>query len=312
METSKSIISITHKDLDGVGCQLILRHQFQDVHFHTTSYNILKQTLTDLEDLLSYDKSKNLIIISDISMTHIELDKLVHIATMNPLVKFVYADHHIRTQKENAIVKMAPKNFIDVFDDKRCSASILYYYYNINANRLKEIIDLINVYDMWIDDSSMFYDALVLNELYESVDHWDFLNNISNYGKISDYLKNKELKVRDKMNTFVSNIDNNSLIYYDDKICVAHIDRYKSLLQNSLNRPISIIISSNLNFSVRLSNKLKDYEVKDYTELFFKFFESHNITFYHAHRQVFGFNSNGSSVEDQIDELISFIQESIQ
>ena len=269
METFKPIISITHNDLDGLGCQLVLKWVHQDVHYHSTSYNTLLNTLIELEDLLKYDRSKTLIVISDLSVKDDEAKVLKRIVTDNPEVKFIYADHHLRTTEMTIFLKKLPKNFIDLYNTKMCSASILYYYYNIQMPKLKENIDKINAYDMWLTESRFFKDGLVLNEIYESLGHNNFFNSISNYGNLTETITRKINKTNTKIENFINQIDSNSFIYYDDLIVVAQIDKYKSILQYYLSRPISIIISSNFNFSIRLSNELKDIEVEKYTQLFF-------------------------------------------
>lgn len=311
METIKTNISISHNDLDGLGCQLLLRWQYDDIYFRTVSYTNIHNILLELKELLEWDRNKKNVIISDMSLKYNEVVLFKEICNNNPDVKFIYVDHHIRSQDISKLYSEFPSNFIDLYDTTKSSSHILYYYLNINNKRLRDLVELINLYDMWEINDEKFEDSLVLNELYNSVGHHTFLTSISYYGSMSEVLTKKQEKVKKKIQSFINNVSTNDTIFYNDNVCVAYVDRYKSILQYSLNKPISIMISSNLNFSIRLSNTLKDVEVNKYIELFFEFFKDNKINYYHAHRQVFGFNSNGYEIFDDIDRFIDFLDKKI-
>ena len=309
METNKSIISLSHNDLDGVGCQVVLRWQFTNVYFKTISYNRIYDTLVELESTLQYDRNKSQVIISDLSLKENEIILLRDICIKNPEMKFIFADHHLRLPTTVELYKTFPKNFIDLYSESQCSALILFYYYGINNTKIRDLIEQINSYDLWLIDKNNFMDSLLLNELYESMSHQDFFNGIGFNGNLKDDIVRKTTKIKQKIQSFKDSIDDNSYIFYNDMVVIAHIDRYKSILQYSLDRPISIIISSNLNFSIRLSNSLKDYEVIEIRDLFFKFFENTQNIYYYAHKQVFGFNSSEETVINDIDTFLQFIED---
>lgn len=311
METNKNIISLTHNDLDGVGCQVVIRWQYRDVFFKSISYNIIIDTLKELEQLLEYDRSKTHIFISDISFKMNELELLKQICNNNPSVKFIMSDHHLRDKEILSIYKSMPLNFIDLYSTERCSASTLFYYFNINNLKIKNLIDTINSYDMWLSNNNNFLDSLVLNEIYESMTHNDFLSNISYYGQFQDVITRKFEKTKKKIQSFKDSIIDNSSIYYNNNVCVAYLDKYKSILQYYIDKPIIIIISSNFNFSIRLSNKLTDAEIIQYREIFFDYFKLNGYDYYYAHKQVFGFNSTINRVYEDIDSFITFIEEKL-
>ena len=304
--TSKPIISISHNDLDGLGCQVVLKWTHGDIFFKTASYSTINNTLKDLIDILQYDRTKTTVIISDISFNTETAILLIELVESAPNIRFIIADHHIRSSQVLDIFKLAPKNLINLHDINMCSASILYYYYNITHRHIKDFIDLINVYDMWITADDRFQEALVLNELYESYSYNDFLYEMRSY-KMSDKMMTKLGKTSNKISSFISSIDSNPLIYKNDYICISHIDRYKSVLQHHLDLPIMVFISSNLNFSIRLSNNLSDYDVDYLTKKFIQYFKGKNVEWYYAHRQVFGFNSSGTDIFSDIDDFINFL-----
>lgn len=309
MDTNKSIISLSHNDLDGIGCQVVLRWQYTNVYYKTISYNRIYDTLVELDNNLDYDRTKSQIFISDLSLKPNEILLLKTICEKNPDVKIILADHHIRTPDIVELYKSFPKNFIDLHTEQQCSAMILFYYFGVNNNKIRELIELVNSYDLWLVDRPNFMDALILNEIYESMSHQDFFNSIGFYGNIKEDITRKIDKSKTKIQSFQDGIVQNNYIYYNDKIVVAHIDRYKSILQYYLDRPISVIISSNFNFSVRLSNSLKDYELIDIRNVFFEYFNERKYNYYYAHKQVFGFNSTETTVIDDIDSFLLFIGE---
>lgn len=296
---------MSHNDLDGLGCQLVLKWTYGDLFFKTVSYSTIRETLLDLNDVLIHDRSKTTVIISDLSFNLDTAILLMETVQNSPDVRFIIADHHVRSTDIIDLFKLAPKNLINLYDTNMCSASILYYYFNTQHKYIKEFIDLVNVYDMWFSSDDRFGDSLVLNELYESYVHSDFFSEMKT-NRMSDKLISKLSKTKDKMDSFISNIPNNPLIYYNDFICIAHIDRYKSTLQNYLDLPIMVFISSNLNFSIRLSNNMSDAEVEYFTQRFIEYFRLNHVDWYYAHRQVFGFNSTGDIFAD-IDHFIGFL-----
>lgn len=307
MTINKSVISISHNDLDGVCCQCLIRWELNDVHYQPTSYHRLDDTLGDLFDNLSYNQSLNTVIISDISLRYNQLLKIKEMTEQYPKVKFIVADHHVRDKKILEVYKTMPKNFIDLYSVKQCSSLILYQYFGINNIRLKELTYTVNAYDMWNTKEPEFEDSLVLNELYEATTHNTFFNGIGFHGSLKEELNRKKTKIETKIKKFKKTIDTNEYIYYNDTIVIAHIDKYKSILQYELNKPISIIISSNLNFSIRLSNDLTDANLRRYSNLFFDYFNKNNYDFYYAHKQVFGFNSNSINIMDDIEQFISLL-----
>lgn len=309
MDTNKSIISLSHNDLDGVGCQVVLRWQFGDVYFKSISYSKIIETFNDLDSTLSYDRSKTQVIISDLALKDDEIELLKSICIKYPDVKFIIADHHLRSLSAVKMYETFPNNFIDLHNENRCSAMILFYYYGINNIKIRDFIHLVNVYDLWIDNDSKFEEALLINEIYESMLHSDFFAGIGMYGNLKDDITRKTDKTLQKIQSIRDSIDNNEMIFVDDKLFIAQIDRYKSIVQYYLKRDISIIISSNFNFSIRLSNGLKDYELLRLQESFFDFFKREGYDYYHAHKQVFGFNSSEEKIIDDIDIFIAFTRD---
>lgn len=309
MDTNKSIISLSHNDLDGIGCQVVIRWQYSDVYYKSISYNKILDTLNELDSTLSYDRSKTQVIISDLSFKENEVVILKNICEKYPTVKFIMADHHLRPINVSNLYKAFTKNFIDLHTESKCSALILFYYYGINNTKIRDFVGLINSYDMWITDANNFEESLLLNEIYESMSHQDFFSGVGLYGNLKEDITRKTDKITQKIQSIKDGIECNELIFVSDKAFIAHIDRYKSIVQYYLNRDISIIISSNYNFSIRLSNSLKDYELIELRNSFFDFFNREGYEYYHAHKQVFGFNSNENKIIEDIDTFISFTAE---
>lgn len=309
MDANRNVLSISHNDLDGVGCQVVLRWHYSNVYYQTIPYNKIYDTLIELDSNLEYDRTKSTIIISDLSLKENEINLLKSICLKYPDVRFVIADHHIRTAHISKLYTSFPKNFVDLHNESMSSALILFYYYGVNNAKIKDLIFLINSYDLWLVKESNFLESLVLNEVYESMLHSDFFGAIGLYGNIREDITRKIDKVTQKIQSFKDSIDQNELIYYTDTVVVAHIDRYKSILQYYLDRPIIVIISSNYNFSIRLSNSLKDYELIEIRDKFFNFFVNKNYNYYYAHKQVFGFNSTVDGVITDVDEFLTFIGE---
>jgi len=147
MNTSKKILSISHYDMDGQGCAIVLANVFKNIKFITATFTnidgIIKNT-----DFSEYD----LVFMTDVYPKDIEL--------LDDIPNLILLDHH-ETNKSHE-----PSNNRYVITDI-CGAMITKNYIesklNVDLSHLNSLIYLINDYDMWIHNNKK---SKMLNELY--------------------------------------------------------------------------------------------------------------------------------------------------
>jgi len=169
------IKNITHSDMDGVGCSIIINKLFHDVmgfdelQISKTSYGDLFQNILNF---VSYPQEETILIISDLNVeTHI-LKKILDISHIKRLI---YIDHHERSDDRKGLegLKLLYSSKFTYKWQKGFSATKTAYEYakSLGLEPTKEfdkLVNIIDVYDEWRKDDSKFNEGLSLNEIY-----WD-------------------------------------------------------------------------------------------------------------------------------------------
>ncbi|MFA5484950.1 MAG: DHH family phosphoesterase [Candidatus Pacearchaeota archaeon] len=129
------ILSISHYDLDGAGCQIVLANVFDNVTFISTSFYNIDEKLESI-DYSKYDY----VIITDV---HPENKNLLYLSD-----KIILIDHHPSDMHD-------PNNNHFVIDNKNvCATTLTKHFFekmfNEKLSHLDEFVYLVNDYDMWI------------------------------------------------------------------------------------------------------------------------------------------------------------------
>jgi oligoribonuclease NrnB/cAMP/cGMP phosphodiesterase (DHH superfamily) len=209
--TQSRVLNITHKDLDGVGCSIVLRNCFKNIKFMTANYSYVDALLEKI-DYSQYD----IVIMTDVSPVEYKFKENDNILLL---------DHH-----DTAMVHHDPKNLKFVINGDSATKLVQTFferYYNVKLDYLDTLVDAINDYDMWIQENKY---GKILNELY--LKYWDegFIKRFKNgLDKITDeeeeYLKRKANEFQEIYNDLdIWDFDNMkmcmfSTIYYTNEIC---------------------------------------------------------------------------------------------
>lgn len=156
------ILNITHCDLDGAVAGIVIKNYYDDVITYVTNYN-------KAPTILTY-----------INMVKTEIDAIVF-TDFSPMeffdelkildIPFLVLDHH-----ESALPINDPANGI-IVNLNFCGAKLAYLYYvrsEPELEKLKELVEITNDYDMWIleDPRSKHFNTLFwiyygFNSFYE-------------------------------------------------------------------------------------------------------------------------------------------------
>lgn len=150
---------ISHTDLDGYGCHLVSKEYFDNGMYLNANYGLevklsIKKVLNDIKE--KEDKSKTLILITDLNLTYGEskdIDKEVNQLNSNGYdIELQLLDHHA-TGKKSA--DQFEWYFLDI---ERCATKITYDYFCENYNAFEDkkewlapLVDCINAIDIWLE-----------------------------------------------------------------------------------------------------------------------------------------------------------------
>jgi len=213
------ILSISHYDLDGFGCQLSILEKFKNhqVTLDNCGYGKIIDTIKKY-DFNDYD----LVFITDLNFNE-EQQKFLKEKVKNYNGKFVYIDHHLYDTKKYL-------DFDKIIIDTTKSASLkTFEILKIENEKLKKLIEIIDIYDLWKVDNPKFKFANYFNTYFwKYSDTFIYRMQKINYdiSLLKDELKQiyKEVKNYFKNNKLIFQFKNVLVTYSFDY--VNHLEEY--------------------------------------------------------------------------------------
>lgn len=135
---NSKVLNITHNDMDGIGCNIILSNCINNVEHMKASY----PTIDNMVRSINFD-TYDCIIISDIAPEKLNFDEL----TEEQSKKIILLDHH-----PTALRHHDPINNKFVYEGKSATHLVKDFselVFGYDLGYLTELVYLINDYDMW-------------------------------------------------------------------------------------------------------------------------------------------------------------------
>ena len=163
------MLLLTHNDLDAVGCELVLRKYANIDRIFYEDYITLSQTVTDIIQFRKHSKI-DVLIIADISFSDNKalLQKLV-----NVFKYVIHLDHHSYPEGFSITVPEG-KTFRQVIDTNRCACKICFDVFKGTDSYLNNLVNLIDKFDRWVEDSEDFQKAVDLNDYFWKIGYYNF------------------------------------------------------------------------------------------------------------------------------------------
>lgn len=191
---NQKVLSFSHCDLDGIGCQIVLSNYFKNINFYSINYGKEDRLLNKIE---AYNENYDLILITDFTPLSI-LNEFRMIKT-----PIIIIDHH-----DSALSALDIKN--NIYINTTMSASKLVYKL---FNKLKpmpylnEFIEIINDFDLHLEQNkkSNYYNQLFWSNLYTKT---EFINRFK-FGDLKLTNEEKEILINNKkeINLEIENIE---------------------------------------------------------------------------------------------------------
>lgn len=197
LNRNNRILSLSHKDLDGVGCSIVLQNIYKNIEFKSLKYGEVDSFLKTV-NFKNYD----CVILTDISPEHIE--------TFDLSDKIFLLDHH-----ETAVKYHCPEKNRLINTKNSASVFVKEFFeklFNLDFYYLNDLISIIDDFDLWKlqDPRSKFF-----NELYFKMYESDFRRRFGNGNtKLTQEEIDYVLQRKKEFNKLYENLD----IYEFDSI----------------------------------------------------------------------------------------------
>ena len=304
---NKRNVLLTHYDLDGVGCDIVLSNLFDFEKKRKTGYGHLGKIFVN-GDLRFYDSC----FVTDISLEKFQLQELID----EYKEKLLYTDHHIVTEKVINGCSNKDKSTILFKDGMSATAILFRHFYPMAGQKMDHLTGLvtfIDSYDIWRHKNypDKFEVGHKLNVLFW---HYKYDYFFDRYRKGFNGFTNDEKLILDKYydsreesmsKSDETRFGENSVLYLG--VERQYINEY-SLVYPGYSAYYMLYTgqSGNLNLSIRTDRK--DADFGNIAEHALKSFEC--LMGGGGHKQAAGLNFKPNSSLDDVIEIAEFINNS--
>lgn len=237
---------LTHADLDGVGCYILIKDFLNDklIWVCPTGYKSIEKNIKKISK-----KTKN-ILLTDLCLDQKYIDSIDKIFDNKFMI-----DHHQSSFERN----IPFKSKINI----EASGTLLTLHWLMKqgykpSNDMKRFVKYVNDFDLWIHNH---YESRILNNIYWELNFFDFYdefkNGIGNNFKESEIYK-IGLSIEEKKKNVILAADNWNI---NDKFRIVVIDKYISDVQFHYNEPYIIIVQDK-KLSFRSTESLIDFYIE--------------------------------------------------
>jgi oligoribonuclease NrnB/cAMP/cGMP phosphodiesterase (DHH superfamily) len=225
------ILSLSHNDLDAVGCQLCIHEKFskiQDISYYNTNYKNLEPLVHDIEDRIkAHREDIKLLMITDISFSEVpELLNSVKMTCSEHNVPVIYVDHHM--YPDGFFDNLETPNFKVHYNKEICGAMGTYKALKLDNVNLLKVIKVIDVFDIWRDESELFSLANDFNNYFWASGRMQIMQKIidRNYGLPHDFIKVAALYKEQAEEFYQKSLKKGTIFSPSNGISCAFLDDY--------------------------------------------------------------------------------------
>jgi len=298
---------LTHNDLDGYGCRFVLEDKYKFESVIHTSYDDCFDNLKALKETKTEDKT---LFITDLNFKKDDLKAMIEL--LKDGWKISYFDHHKYEEKELQVFeKLKEKyDFKYIIDTSFCATKILGNVFKPQNENLRNLIDIIDTYDVWRLESPLWNKAFAINNIFYNVGENVFYKKVkeNNY-KIPEKFKRDYKEYLKRKDEYFKRMEKEGRISIADKVALFIMDSYEfsSFVQFDYPNYIHYIIA--YPFAKRLSLRHKDIDDEEMEEKFQKLMKiAHpSIKSLGGHLHAQGVTLHREATPQDIQEVIELI-----
>lgn len=219
MDYKSNVMSLSHNDLDGIGCQIVINEYYKNVTNINCSYNDTLEILQNIKKTLhSYDT----LIVSDLILTEELSDYLDVVSSTFNNLTILWIDHHYQTEQS-----IRDNNINYIFDTTQSSTQLLAKHYNLESTFTKSV----NAFDVWDVESEYFNDGMKYNSLFWNYRlksfYLQFRKN-QQFTNVHDKDYSRMLKQKDK---YFDELESRGLVLREENIVMIFGDSFQNWTQ---------------------------------------------------------------------------------
>lgn len=252
-------VALSHYDLDGISCQIVLRKYIGEFTKFNTGYNKIDNYIKILDEHI-FNNSPKFVFITDLAFTIEQLEKVNALAQKYKSVKFIFIDHH---PFDDDFGHLKRDNLKIIISKKYSATILLLKYLEKKSNKiysdLRDFCNIVNAFDTWLEDDKDFKKGLLYNELFWKYGLNVFWNKFKDNYRVSLNDKETYKKLIKNKNKLFNKLEDSGRIFKtkDKNMLMIFLDNYMTFV--TLDYPgykMYIIINSKGKISIRL--KLND------------------------------------------------------
>ena len=302
---------LSHNDMDGAGCALVLETKFQfDSVTHSRYIDIIDNLKIIDENITVHTKS---VFITDLMFKDDAFIELFRLAMNHPNVKFIYIDHHSYADKELELLNKFKKmeNSIVIHDESKCATKLCFEFINSDDEDLYRFVRFVNAYDIYLEEQPEFRVGFLLNNIFWSIkmNGFKFAMHKNNFKIPKSFItlneeliekKNKKFKQLEEQGLIIKDEDNQVLLAFSDTYKSDYIHDYPGY------KAYVLPYQSNNNISVRFRDF--DEHATEAKEKIMQLVNSYpNTVSAGGHEFAFGITISDDAPKDDIFMLIDAI-----
>ena len=215
------LIVFGHNDLDQIGSMLSIEYKMPNIQkkYFYTNYGDIDKQVQAIEDYVKQHGNKYCLM-TDISWST-SPEALHRMCAL--FEKITLIDHHLYP---DGFFENYPKLKVH-YDKSKCATLLTYEYFKNNHNDLRELSELIDVYDLWQVKHPNFHKAQLLNEFFWEIGKEKFINDCISAGfKLPYYYDSVVQQIEKKYTEEIAKYENRKLIHRSSKITIAFVDSW--------------------------------------------------------------------------------------
>jgi oligoribonuclease NrnB/cAMP/cGMP phosphodiesterase (DHH superfamily) len=308
-----STLSLSHIDLDGISCQLVIEQCYNNVKNYNCNYDKISEYLEYIDDNCSEFRPDR-VFITDLSFEKSYAIQLAHIIKHHSDVKFIYIDHHPYDEELMKIfekMKDSLPNFVFIHSTKACATKLTYKYLNkicgISHDNIEKYVESVNAYDLWIQNSEYFKAGFVYNELFFDLKLKAYYFELRDLFKLKQKHKDRYVELVGNKNEYFGKLEKSKLTLKNNNQFYIFADSFKSWI--TLDYPgfdYYVIASTYARISVRISDRISEEDATKVKDFIISNKDMNGVLSMGGHPRAFGITlENGTS----IDQLVMHVQD---
>jgi len=256
----EQVINISHSDLDGISCSLLLRKRYQDVHYLNISYNKINETLLYYYKELSNIKCTKFYV-TDLNFELDDLLLLYKIIKKYNKIQFYYIDHHNYDKKKTLVLSKIQEIAIVLWDETKSATLAVYEHLDLKVSKQIQLyVNIVNAYDLYLTDSKYFSIGLDLNNYFWFKRQKAFAYEFKSFSLQNQKFINKAKQIRRQSKVHFEELQSKGLSFEDSNIRVILTDDHLGMVNNEYKEDYIIIGTSYGKISIRIDDRISELQ----------------------------------------------------